>query len=64
MSYMIIIYLLLSMGVGTTTQEQSRYGTSYLQNGTIEDAHLVQDDPRFPSDYGQNRQRVNAIDQY
>lgn len=48
MWYITVIFLLLNIGVGHTTQEQHRYQQSYTTTGTIPDAHLVQDDPRFP----------------
>lgn len=51
MAYMIIIYLLLSIGVGQTTQQQRNYQETYLQSSTIVDAHLVANDPRFPASH-------------
>ena len=62
MSYIIIIYLLLSQGIGQTTQQQLAYQASYKENGTVVDAPLVQDDPRFPDDYGQNK--VEMLETY
>jgi len=68
MSYIIIIYLLGLQGIGTTTQQQLAYRDSYTQHSTISDAHLVQDDPRFPSDYvgqrDQGRDKVELMETY
>jgi hypothetical protein len=38
MTYMMIIFLLLSAGIGQTTQQQSAYRDTYQQNRTIVDA--------------------------
>lgn len=51
MEYIVIVYLLLSMRIGETVQEQRNYQEAYVENQTIPDAHLVQDDPRFPQSY-------------
>lgn len=60
MSFMIIIYLLLSIGVGQTVQQQIDYRDTYLQNGSIRDAPLVKGDPRFPADYNPRREMLLA----
>jgi hypothetical protein len=51
MEYMIIIFLLLSIHVGETTQAQLGYQQSYVRMGIISDAYLVACDPRFPQSY-------------
>lgn len=51
MSYMIIIFLLMNIGVGFTTQEQRAYMEGYVERGVVQDASLVRDNPQFPTDY-------------
>lgn len=61
MDYMILIFLLLSIGVGQTTYQQQAYSQSYIANGTVSDACLVKDDPRFPASYTQCQEPGTSV---